>query len=178
MGITKKMLEDLGLTAEQVNSVFAERGKEIADEKAKVEAIEKKNTDFESQITELSEKIKGYDGTEGKLKELTEKVGSYEKEKADREQAEAQAKIDKEFSERFNALVGENKFKHPDVAEGRLNAFKKEVTNEANKTKSDKEIFEAITLEQDCFVNPQQGKISLPGGSISKPTDKGFKSFF
>lgn len=171
MAITKKYLEDLGLTAEQVSSIFAERGKEITDEKAKIDTINQQLADKDKSITELSEKIKAFDGTDATLKELQEKVSTYEKTEAERIAAEEQKKIETEFKTRFQSLVGENKFKHEDIENGRFNAFKSALADEKYKGKGDSDIFAEITKDMDCFVNPQQQKITMPGGGGGIPTD-------
>jgi chromosome segregation ATPase len=164
MSITKKYLEDLGLTAEQVSSIFAERGKEIETEKAKYETLQAQITEKDNSINELNEKIKSFDGKETTLAELQKKVADYEQKETERIESEKQMKADSEMKERFTKLLGENKFKHQDIENGRFSAFKQALADEANKGKGDSDIFTEITKDMDCFVNPQQETIVLPGG--------------
>lgn len=177
MGFTKKEMEEQGFTAEQITWTMAERGKEKETDKAEIEKIKSSLSEKDAQLTDLNEKIKAYDGTDVKLKELTEKVGSYEKAESDRIEKEKQQKIESEYNERFKNLIGENKWKHPDVETGRFNAFKQAILDETNKGKGDSEIFEAITKDLDCFTNPQQQQINLPGSNIPSQKKVEFKNF-
>ena len=165
MSITKKYLEDLGLTAEQVSSIFAERGKEIEADKTKYETLQSQVAEKDKSISELNEKIKSFDGKETDLTELRTKIADYEKKETDRLEAEKQAKADSEMKDRFSKLIGDNKFKHEDIENGRFAAFKQALSDEANKGKGDSDIFAEITKDMDCFVNPQQETIVLPGGN-------------
>ena len=178
MGITKKFLEEQGLTPEQVNAIFSERGKEITEEKAKLDEKEKALQERDGQLKELNEKIAAFDGTDVKLKELTTELDSYKQKEQERVKQEAEAKSENEYKERFGKLVGENKWKHPDVETGRYNAFKQELLNEANKGKGDADIFEAITKDLDCFMNPQQETIIMKGKEGQGEKKPDFKSFF
>lgn len=178
MGITKKYLEDLGLTAEQVSGIFAERGKEITEEKAKLDALTLTISEKDRAIAEYGEKIKTYDGSDATLKELQEKVVTYEKSEAERIANEAKQKQESELRSRFDSLLGENKFKHEDIANGRYNAFKQLLADENSKGKGDADIFTEITKDMDCFVNPQQAKVVLPGGKFDIGTLDGVEKAF
>ena len=171
MGFTKKEMEEQGFTAEQISWAMAERGKEIETAKAEAEKLKVAISEKETTITELSEKVKGLDGTETKVKELTDKISAYEKSEADRKAAEEQAKLDAELRQRFLANVGENKFKHADIENGRFAAFKQALSDENFKGKGDSEIFAEVTKDMDCFVNPQQQTVTMPGGSSSGNID-------
>ena len=171
MGFTKKEMEEQGFSSEQIAWAMAERGKEIETAKAETEKLKVAISEKETTITELSEKVKGLDGTETKVKELTDKISAYEKSEADRKAAEKQAQLDAELKTRFNAVVGENKFKHDDIRNGRFNAFKQALSDENFKGKGDSEIFAEVTKDMDCFVNPQQQTVTMPGGSSSGNID-------
>ena len=97
MSITKKFLKDLGLTSEQANSIFAERGKEIDSKKEK---FEKQIADKDKTITELQETVKGFDGKDKTLEELQKqaetanaRVKELEQAEADRQQAQKDEEI-------------------------------------------------------------------------------------
>jgi len=185
MGITKKYLEELGLTKEQSEAIFAERGKEIETEKAGKESLEKQIAEKEKAIEELNETIKGFDGTNKTLEELQKelesakgKVAEYEQNETKRIELEKQTKAEEELINRFNTVAGEKAWKHEDIKNGRLNAFKQALADEVNKGKGDSEIFEAVTKDMDCFANPQQ-KNEMPGGNAGTDTEKTqFKNFF
>lgn len=178
MGFTKKEMEEKGFTQEQIDFVMAERGKEIEKEKVNLEELRKQLTDKDLSISELTEKAKNLDGTETALKELNDKIASYEKEKSDREAAEIQAKLDSELRQRFLANVGENKFKHEDIENGRFNAFKSALADEKYKGKGDSDIFAEVTKDMDLYVNPQQATVTMPGGRVETGNLDGVEKAF
>ena len=178
MGFTKKEMEEQGFTAEQIDFVMAERGKEIAASKAELEKAKADLKEKELSVTELNEKIKAFDGTGETLKELQEKVQAYEQKETERQQAEKQAQVDAELKNRFMAVVGENKFKHADIENGRFNAFKESLSKDEFKGKGDSDIFAEITKDMDCFVNPQQQQINMPGGNITNTNLDGVEKAF
>ena len=175
MSITKKFLEDLGLTSEQANSIFAERGKEIDSEKEK---FEMQIADKDKTITELQETVKGFDGKDKTLEELQKqaetanaRVKELEQAEADRQQAQKDAEIEADLKNRFSRAAGENKFKHADIENGRFAAFKQALSDENFKGKGDSEIFAEVTKDMDCFINPQQQTVTMPSGSSSGNID-------
>src|SRR5574344_923716 len=168
MGFTKKEMEEKGFTPEQIDFVMAERGKEIETAKAEVEKLKVAISEKETTITELSEKVKGLDGTEAKVKELTDKISAYEKSEADRIESEKAAKLNAEIMDRFNAVKGEQKFNHELVEKGRFEEIKKALQDEQFKGKGDSDIFSAIVKPED-LVNPQRQTVTMPGGGQSTP---------
>ena len=76
------------------------------------------------------------------------------------------------------AVVGENKFKHADIENGRFNAFKESLAKDEFKGKGDSDIFAEITKEMDCFENPQQQKITMPGGRVETGNLDGVEKAF
>ena len=178
MGFTKKEMEEQGFSSEQIAWAMAERGKEKESDKAEVEKLKTALAEKDEAITELNEKIKAFDGTETKLKELTDKVATYEQKETERIEAEKQAQLDAELRQRFLANVGENKFKHEDIENGRFNAFKSALADEKYKGKGDAEIFAEVTRDMDLYVNPQQQTLTMPGGSITNTNLDGVEKAF
>jgi len=165
MGFTKKEMEEKGFTEDQISFVMAERGKELNESKAKLEDLQKQLSDKESMIADLSEKAKAIDGTEATLKELQNKITTYEQTEQAKIEQEKQAKINQELLERFSAIKGEQKFNHDLVEKGRFEEFKKALADEQFKGKGDSDIFQAIVKPED-LANPQQQPIIMPGGNI------------
>lgn len=172
-------LKELGIEDKEViDSIMKLYGDGINDVKSELTDLQEKVSEKEKSIKELTEKIKGFDGTEITVKELQDKVAIYEKAETDRLEAEKQAKTDAELKQRFQSLVGENKFKHEDIENGRFNAFKTALADEKYKGKGDSDVFADITKDMDLYVNPQQQQVTMPGGSQTTPTKTEFKTFF
>ena len=132
---------------------------------------ERKTVDLESQLQQEREKRKEAETANARVKEL-------EQAEADRKQAQKDAEIEADLKNRFSRAAGENKFKHADIENGRFNAFKQALSDENFKGKGDSEIFAEVTKDMDCFVNPQQQTVTMPGGGNTTPTKAEFKSFF
>ena len=158
----RKELEELNLEKEVVDKIMSINGADIEASKAGISDLQAQVAERDKSLSELNEKIKQFDGTDIKLTELQKKVESYEAAETERVEKEKAAKVDATYKERFKSIAGDNKFKHSDIEKGRYEAFKAELAKEENKGKGDKDIFEAITKDLDCFVNPQQEKINIP----------------
>lgn len=173
-----EFLKGLELSEEVIAKIQAESGKDIEKVKAELTKVQEQLTTKETEISELSEQIKTFDGQSSTLEELQSKVKKYEETETARLESEKVAKAESELKDRFGALIGENQFKHADIEAGRLNAFKQALSDESNKGKGDKEIFESITKDLDCFINPQQENIVLPGGSLDTTKLSGVEKAF
>lgn len=177
MGFTKKEMEEQGFSAEQMAWAMKERGIEKETDKSEMEKLKTTLADKEKELSETNEKIKAFDGTDVKLKELTDKVADYEKTETERQQAELQAKTDAEFTDRFNKARGDRNIKHPLIEKGRLEEFKAAFTDEQFKGKSDAEILEAIVKPED-WENKQQATITMPGGRVETGNLDGVEKAF
>lgn len=172
-------LEALGLEKDNIDAIMKLHGADIESKKAEIEKLAGTIKEKEETIGELNETIKTFDGKDETLKDLQEKVEKYElADKEAKEQAEKD-KAENELKTRFSSLVGENKWADEDIENGRYNAFKQAIGNEENKGKGDSEIFELITKDRNCFVNPQQEKVKLPSIGNKQSEDKPkMKNFF
>lgn len=177
--MTRAELKEFGIEDKAViDKIMDLYGAGVEKAKADTETLKNQMAEKDKAITELNEKIKAFDGTGETLKELQEKVATYEQKETERIEAEKQAQIDAELRQRFLANVGENKFKHEDIENGRFNAFKSALADEKFKGKGDAEIFAEVTKDMDLYVNPQQQKITLPGGNGKAPTMSGVEEAF
>ena len=159
-------LKKLGIEEKEViDSIMQLYGDGIQSVKSELETLKAQVVEKDASITELTEKAKALDGTESTLKELQDKVETYEKGESDRIEAEKQAKINQELLERFSTIKGEQKFNHDLVEKGRFEEFKKALADEQFKGKGDLDIFQAIVKPED-LANPQQQPIVMPGGNI------------
>ena len=170
--MTRAELKEFGIEDKAViDKIMDSYGAGVEKAKADTETLKSQMAEKDKAITELNEKIKAFDGTGETLKELQEKVQTYEQKETERIEAEKQAQIDAELRQRFLANVGENKFKHEDIENGRFNAFKSALADEKFKGKGDAEIFAEVTKDMDLYVNPQQQTITMPGGGLNKNAD-------
>ena len=177
--MTRSELKEFGIEDKAViDKIMDSYGVGVEKAKADTETLKSQMAEKDKAITELNEKIKAFDGTGETLKELQEKVQTYEQKETERQEAEKQAQIDAELKSRFMAVVGENKFKHADIENGRFNAFKESLAKDEFKGKGDADIFAEITKDMDLYVNPQQEKITMPGGNVKTTTMSGVEEAF
>ena len=177
--MTRSELKEFGIEDKAViDKIMDSYGAGVEKAKADTETLKSQMAEKDKAITELNEKIKAFDGTGETLKELQDKVQTYEQKETERQQAEKQAQIDAELRQRFLANVGENKFKHEDIENGRFNAFKSALADEKFKGKGDAEIFAEVTKDMDLYVNPQQQTVTMPGGNAKVTTVSGVEEAF
>ncbi len=158
-------LKKLGIEEKEViDSIMQLYGDGIQSVKSELETLKAQVVEKDASITELTEKAKALDGTESTLKELQDKVQTYEQKEAERQAAEKQAQVDAEFTDRFNKARGDRNIRHPLIEKGRLEEFKAAFTDEQFKGKSDAEILETIVKPED-WENKQQATITMPGGN-------------
>lgn len=172
-------LKDLGIEEKEViDKIMALYGDGVESAKTDMETLKQQLADKDKSIQELNEQIKAFSGTDTELQAMRDKVASFEKAENDRKEAEKQSQIDADLKSRFMAVVGENKFKHADIENGRFAAFKDSLAKDEFKGKGDSDIFAEITKDMDCFVNPQQQTITMPGGNVTNTNLDGVERAF
>lgn len=102
---------------------------------------------------------------------MKKKIADYEKADEDRRQAEKAAQERAELEERFNAASGDRKYIHEMVREGVMNDFGKALQDKANRGKSDREIFDALTQDKGYFASMNPDKGSMGGIGDVAPDD-------
>ena len=149
-----------GITDEQLKRILdinsADIGKVKADlDKAKgdVETANGKIADYEKEIGTLKESIGDTEAMQKKIDDLQASID-------DRKKADEAAAADADMKNRFDTVCGEAKFLNEFTRNGLFNEFKTALADEANKTKSDKDIYEAITNGKDNIFEPEGG---IPG---------------
>ena len=97
--MTRTELKEFGIEDKAIiDKIMDSYGAGVEKAKADTETLKNQMAEKDKAITELNEKIKAFDGTETKLKELIDKVATYEQKETERIEAEKQAQIDAEFS--------------------------------------------------------------------------------
>ncbi len=166
--ITVKFLEELGVTKEAAEKIFAVRGEEITrfnTEKAELEnKLAQKEKSIENLTCEL-EAVKEKEKDEGEWKSKFQAL------KAENEAKEKQAEADRIYKEksegiekRFNTASEGKKFNHDAIRSDYLRKFAEALENKEFEGKSDEDIFKELT-QNDEFAFRGITKFQLPGGN-------------
>jgi len=110
MALTKDFLKTAGVTDEQIEMIFAERGKEITAEKEKYEQSQKNYAEITEQLKKANETIDGF-----KNINVDEIKANVEKYKAEAEQMKADHENyvkTQEFDTTLNSVLSEAKAKN------------------------------------------------------------------
>lgn len=161
-----EFLKSLGLEDDAISKIMAENGKDIEKEKAKVtdataklEEMKTKVAEYETKISELKTSSGDAEKFKTELETLKKKI---EDEKAAAEQAAKEAKENEEYQNRFNSVVGENKWRDELTQNAVFSEFRKALADEANKGKGDKDILESLVKDKNYFENPNK-PADMPG---------------
>lgn len=145
-------LKALGLSEDQVKSVFAMHGKAMNASKKDAEEALKKVAELEAEKAKMGESLKKLEATAGDAEKLKAEIDAMKKaqaeaeakSKADAEAAKAKAEIDA----RFSAVVGDKKM--TDIAsQWARSEFEKALADPANKGKGDADIFGVLTKDKE-----------------------------
>ncbi len=122
---------------------------------------------LEGDIVSLKADLENGDDFKGKFETLEKQV------KADKEAAELAAKQaaeEADFQNRFNSVVGEQKWRDELTGKAVYGEFKTALKDEANKGKGDKDILEVLTKDKGYWENPNQ-PTDMPGMGSTSMTD-------
>ena len=145
---------------EIIKQIFAENGKDVNAAKGDVEKLKNDLTAANEQLTTARNTIVELEKSKGSVTDLEAKLKAYEDAEKVRKDKEASDAARKEVESRFDAAFGtERKFVHELVRPGVVGEFEKALADPANKGKSDKDVFDAITKDKDYFAsqNPPAG---------------------
>ncbi len=178
-----EFLKGLGLTDEQISSIMKENGIDVENEKAKTENVKKELKEAKETIATMTKEVqtlKDSNATaedwKAKFEELDTKVKKdAETAKLEREKAEKEAQI----KNRFEAVcVDKNgkplEFSHDAIKADYFRKFTEAVEDDANKSKSDADVFYVLTKDDKAAFKGIQPDIILPGaqsfggGSITR----------
>lgn len=81
-------------------------------------------------------------------------------------------KSDREMTDRFNTVVGNNKFKNTFTSDGVKKAFADAVALEENRGKTDEEIYQSISegKEAEWYESPYRVSMTPSSGRVDMPT--------
>jgi DNA repair exonuclease SbcCD ATPase subunit len=157
-----------GITDDQLKRILdinsADIGKVKADldkVKGDLDTANNKIADYEKEIGTLKESI-------GNTEEMQKKIDTLQASIDERKAADEAAALEAAMVNRFNAVCGDAKFLNEFTKNGLFDEFKTALADEANKTKSDKDIYEAITDGKDNIFMPDGG---IPGVASSTGGD-------
>lgn len=166
----KKIIPEI--TDEQLNKLLdinsADIGKAKGDYdkvKADLDKANDKIDEYETKIDGLEKSIADGDDFKKKFEDLKKE---WDDEKAEAKRKEEEAAAEQAMSDRFKAVVGENKWRDELTEKAVYGEFKSALNDEANKGKGDKDILEALTKDKGYFSDP-----SKTPGIITKGTGGG-----
>lgn len=166
----KKIIPDI--TDEQIDAILNLRSadlsknhRDIDDLKAQIKKKDGEIDDYKSRIADLEKASGDTESLNKKIKELQDQI-------TEREKADNEAKMEKELSGRFETAAGDGKFINDFTRNGIYAEFKTALTDEANKGKSDADIYAALIKDRNgIFENPNPlTSTGNPGGG-GNPSD-------
>lgn len=163
-----RILDGITLTDAQIKELLdlnsADIGKALNKQKDELtaanDALEKAN----NTIRDL-EKNKG--DVDALQKQIDDYKAADEQREADKKAAAERA----ELMERMSAVLGERKFTHDRLRDVVADDFCKALQDKANRSKSDKEIFDELTKDQNYFANQNAAQVNMPPMGDPRPTD-------
>lgn len=130
----------------------------------------------ETAISELNDQIKGLSDT-SELDDLKQKVKSYEDAENTRKADEEKRKAYDADKQRFDKLKGENEYYNEGTEKWVFEDFRKAITADENKGKSDSEIYEALVKDKDVFKS-KNGEFKNPAVDTNNTAGNGKTKFF
>ena len=170
MSITKEFLENLGITGEAADAIFAERGKEITEVNKKIESLTSENAKLNENINNISaEKDKlSKDAVDSSA--IQKQFDDYKAEIAamlSKRDAEA---ADKELTSKIESVFGDKKFTSDYARVGLINDIKSQYNKEGN-TSSLSEISDSLTKDKTGIFESQHKKVVIPSSGANSDSD-------
>jgi hypothetical protein len=128
--------------------------------KGKYDADIKKERDG---LKEARETITTLEANKGDTEALQAELDKYKRAEEERQKAEQEAAARSEMMDRFNRAKGENVFSSEFAESGALDAFRKAISDPANKGKGDNEIFESLTKDKDGVFKSKNPPANMGG---------------
>ena len=142
-----------GATKEQIDQLLDLNSADIGKAKAATAQLQSDLDAANLALTEAQNTIKGLESVKGNADELQKRIDAYEAAEQQRKDAEAAAAVRAEMDERMNAVLGDRKFIHEKLRSIAADEFIAAVNDKANRGKSDKDIFDALTQDKGYFAS-------------------------
>lgn len=160
-----------GITDEQLKAILDINSSDIGKAKGSLEAVQTKLDNAETKIGEYETEIGNLKESLGNAEALQKKIDDLQADIDARKQADEAAAAENSLKNRFADICGDAKFLNDFTRDGLFNEFKTALADEANKSKSDKDIYEAITKDKENIFVPEDGLPSVasstPGGGAA-----------
>lgn len=149
-----------GATDDQINAVLNINSADIGKAKSDYDTLKNQLSEAQREKAALETKVSELEATSGDAakykKDLDDLKQQIADEKAEAERKAKEAAAEADFKNRFDSLVGENKWRDELTGNAVYGEFKKALADETNKGKGDKEIFEMLTKDKNYYENPNK----------------------
>ncbi len=161
----REFLKGLDLDKETIDTIMAEHGKLITEEKEKNQELTNKVKDYESKISDLSSKAEANTKVQEELETLKNEIA----EKEAKRKAEEQDKI---LTNNILELFGDKKFTSDYAKNGLLNDIKNGLNLPENKGKGIQELFDSLTKDRTgIFENENKIQDMAPMESVENVSE-------
>jgi len=155
-----------GITDEQLKAILDIHSSDIGKVKGNLETVQTELEEAKTKIGEYETEIGSLKESLGDAEALQKKIDDLQADIDARKQADEAAAAENSLKNRFADVCGEAKFLNDFTRDGLFNEFKTALTDEANNSKSDKDIYDAITKNKENIFAPADG---IPGVVSSTP---------
>lgn len=145
----REFLKGLELDKETIDSIMAEYGKQVQGYK---ETIEENKTTIDDLKAQMEKAPKSEE-----MESLKNTIATYEAKEQERLASEKAKKEDELLTNNIISAFGDKKFVNDFTRDAIVKEMKTALNDDANKSKSYKDLFEEITKDKtDIFVNPNR----------------------
>lgn len=146
-------------TEEQLNQInnFYQKDKDT------IKNLQEENNNLTTQVAEFKEKITELEKNQGNAEELQKTIQDLKTKMKEQEEQYKKEAEERQLNEVITDVFADKKFINDITKQGYTNKLKEAILDPANKGKSAKELFEAMTKDvENIFTNEQQEKVTIP----------------
>lgn len=143
------------------------------DREAKIDAVLNMRGSELNELASARSTIESLTSRNGELQGIVDSRKDYDDMKNELSILRTE-KSDREMTDRFTAVVGNNKFKNTFTSDGVKKAFADAVALEENQGKTDEEIYKAISegKESEWYESPYRVSMTPSAGRVDMPTSE------